>query len=735
MQYHLPTDFNFFLLSFITVISALLSFFVLFRKKSQAAIWFGGVTLSVAFWSFTNAMCFIAPTVERGIFWAQMSYFSAILIAFTFFYFSSIFPESVSYRERKYIPKKYQKILVNVFFVIVSVCIFLPEVTVKRVLLNPWEIINGPGIYFFAFYFLVLMGWAFRNLAKKYFFCEGNERIQLKYLFMGCALSALFGGTFNLLLPFLGIYKFVWFGPLAALILIGFISYAILRHRLMDIRVAAGRGLVYTFSVVSVALIAYSLFLLGLLLGFPSALKVVGATTISALFFHPLFSAFEEFAGKYLYYSFYSSEKTLKRLGKELTEILDLRELTNLIASTLLETLKTKRVVIILREGDAGKFAIAKNIGFKEENGISLVRDNFLTEWLEKNKKPLVYEELVLYLGEESDEEKKKRIEHLLKDMNKIEAELCLPLIFKEKIVGIIVLGEKKSGDPYFHQDLDLLSNLSYHFSVALQNAWLYSKVEDFSKNLERKVEEQVKELKRAYRKLQRLDKVKTEFMSIVSHQLRTPLSIIKGHLSMVSEGVYEKDKEKERKVLQSVYEANERLIALVNDVLNISRIQAGRVEFEKEKANLVEVIRNTVERMMPSLNGKKVELIFKEPLEELPEIEIDVSKIENVMINLIDNAIKYTQEGEVTVSVKKEDDYLKISIKDTGEGMSEEEVEKLFETFSRGGAGKKHWIQGAGLGLYIARQFVEMHKGKVWAESEGKGKGSQFYVTIPLSS
>jgi len=336
-------------------------------------------------------------------------------------------------------------------------------------------------------------------------------------------------------------------------------------------------------------------------------------------------------------------------------------------------------------------------------------------------------------LRDSQDEEEKTKIKELQENMHRIEAALCLPLLIEDKISGMIVLGNKISGDPYFEQDIDLLSGLSSQASIAFQNAKLYSEVQDLSQNLEKKVDEQVKELKQAYNKLQKLDKVKTEFMSIISHQLRTPLSIIKGHLSMINEGVYDDDGKRKSEILDNVYEANERLIALVNDVLNISRIQSGRVEINKEKVNLVELTRRTTERMMLSADEKGVKLIFHKNEEDLPEIKIDVAKIENVIINLVDNAIKYTNEGEVVVFVKEEGKHLLIEIKDTGEGMMKGELEKLFDTFSRGDAGKKHWIQGAGLGLYIARQFVEMHDGKVWAESEGEGKGSQFYIKLPL--
>ncbi len=258
-------------------------------------------------------------------------------------------------------------------------------------------------------------------------------------------------------------------------------------------------------------------------------------------------------------------------------------------------------------------------------------------------------------------------------------------------------------------------------------------KIEEMNRTLEEKVKQRTKELEKVCRKLQRIDKAKTEFISIVSHQLRTPLSVIKGHLDMVNEGLYDNEPEKKQAVLSDVYEANERLIGLVNDVLNASQVQAGKVEINKEKANIVEIIEGAVNKLQGTAKEKNLDLIFHHPEEEIPQIEIDISKTENVLINLIDNAIKYTNEGSIEISLKKEKDHLLIEIKDSGEGMSKEELEKLFETFSRGGAGKKYWIQGSGLGLYIARQFIEMQKGEIWAKSERKGKGSQFYIKLPL--
>ncbi len=724
----------FFILIGTALVNALL-FILIYTKnrKNESNFSFALVILGIALWSATNAICLKVTTVESAIFWSQLSYFSGVLISSAFLYFSIVFPPRATSNSKNLVFGNYYKLYLAFLAPLISLIIFVPDFTIQDVNLDPWKIITGPGLYFFALYFFLTTLFAFINLVKKYLVSEGNEKLQLKYLFLGLVITSLFGGTFNLIFPLFGDYRFVWMGPFFALFTVGFVFYAIVKHRLMDIRVAVGKTVIYVSSFLFIALFSYVIFFLLLPLDINPRYKIMTVALLSALVFNPALHLFERMASRYLYYSFYFTEKTLRELGEKLTEILDIRELTDLITSTLMDTLKTERAVILIRDENTGKFDIAKNIGFKEENGISLVQDNFLTEWLKKNKKPLVYEELSLLLEEAQDRRRKKKIEDLLENMRKIEANICLPLIFRDKIVGIIVLGEKRSGDPYFKQDIELLNNLSHQVSVAVENARLYLEVQDLSQNLEKKVESQVKELKRAYRKLQRIDKTKTEFMSIVSHQLRTPLSIIKGHLSMLNEGVYDDDEEKKKKVINNVYQANERLIALVNDVLNISRIQSGRVEINKEEKDVVELVRDMTEKMNPSAEEKGIDLVFHEPQEEFPLLNIDASKIENVLINLIDNAIKYTEEGSVELRLERKEESVIIRIDDTGEGMSREELDKLFETFSRGSAGKKHWIQGSGLGLYIARQFVEMHDGKVWAESEGKGKGSTFYIELPL--
>ena len=236
-----------------------------------------------------------------------------------------------------------------------------------------------------------------------------------------------------------------------------------------------------------------------------------------------------------------------------------------------------------------------------------------------------------------------------------------------------------------------------------------------------------------AYKKLEKLDKAKSEFISIASHQLRTPLTAIKGYISMILEGTYGKLNEKSIRPMENIYQSNERLIKLVNDLLNLSRLDAGKIKFEPTLTSLEDIIKDIIEDLRITVENKGLYIKMKEPKLPLPKMMVDQNNIRQSILNIIDNAAKYTKEGGITIELLKINDKVQIKISDTGEGMSKEEMEGLFQMFSRATAGTQLHTEGAGIGLYIAKKFVEMHKGRIYAESKGKGKGSIFYIELPI--
>lgn len=239
--------------------------------------------------------------------------------------------------------------------------------------------------------------------------------------------------------------------------------------------------------------------------------------------------------------------------------------------------------------------------------------------------------------------------------------------------------------------------------------------------------------LQAANKELQRLDDAKSEFLSIASHQLRTPVTIIKGYASMIIEGSYGKVSKKIKSVMINVSLANDRLLNLIENLLDISRIEAGRLEFDLKPIVLADVVRPIVADFQQKAKDKGLKLEFYEN-EKIPLVMADVKKISEVISNIIDNSVKYTPRGEIIVSLHEEGTSGVFACQDTGLGIISKDLPRLFHKFVRGQDMMKVHTEGTGLGMYFARTVVENMGGRIWAESPGKNRGSKFSFSLPLA-
>jgi len=233
-------------------------------------------------------------------------------------------------------------------------------------------------------------------------------------------------------------------------------------------------------------------------------------------------------------------------------------------------------------------------------------------------------------------------------------------------------------------------------------------------------------------KEFERLDRAKSQFILATQHHLRTPLSIIKGYVSMILEGSYGKVEEKTKKAVSGIQEAIDRLIKLVNEFLDISQLQVGREILKKEEIQIEQLIKEIIEELRPMARERGIYLKFESP-RELPKIKLDRGKIKTAIFSIVDNGIKYTEKGGVEIKLEG-NERIKIIVKDTGIGFSSEEFKNLFTGFfERGKEAEKIYTTGRGIGLYIAKNIIEAHQGKIWAESKGKDRGSTFYVELPI--
>jgi signal transduction histidine kinase len=239
-------------------------------------------------------------------------------------------------------------------------------------------------------------------------------------------------------------------------------------------------------------------------------------------------------------------------------------------------------------------------------------------------------------------------------------------------------------------------------------------------------------ELEFANKELKRLDQAKSEFISIASHQLRTPLSIIKGYISMIREGSYGIVPDSMKKTLNKIYLSNERLIKLVADLLDLSRMESGKMKYEFANFNFVELVDSIVDEFKMPATDKGLDLRWT-PLPEPLNVWGDSWKLRQVIFNLIDNSLKYTETGWIEVAIQPQKDIVTLTVKDSGIGMSPDTAHALFQKFSRGHDSSKANAQGLGLGLFIAKKIMDDHRGRLWPESPGEGKGSTFFFQMPI--
>jgi signal transduction histidine kinase len=249
-------------------------------------------------------------------------------------------------------------------------------------------------------------------------------------------------------------------------------------------------------------------------------------------------------------------------------------------------------------------------------------------------------------------------------------------------------------------------------------------------KKAEKDVKKYAEQLEHVNIRLQEMDRLKSVFLASMSHELRTPLNSIIGFTGMILKGMSGKITEDQRKELTMVQNSANHLLALINDVIDVSKIETGKVELLIEELNLVDLMQEVKESFKIAVDVKNLKLSL-----EMPErliIKSDERRIKQVIMNLISNAVKFTDRGEIEIKVKKKDERVKVSVADTGVGIKKEDIKKLFKQFSRIYIEGKPVTEGTGLGLYLSKKIVDLLDGQIKAESEF-GKGSKFTFTFPL--
>jgi signal transduction histidine kinase len=415
----------------------------------------------------------------------------------------------------------------------------------------------------------------------------------------------------------------------------------------------------------------------------------------------------------------------LQRLSRAMSTTLEEKQIFKMIDLNQLEDLGFEKACAFLWSDETHSFLAPINIGYPPtviEVITTLVnsdKDFYLR--LIADKKTISSASL------ENDPELKTKIEHIFE----VDSFIISPALPKEGAKGVILVGTKNPDILITEGDEELISILANQIGQALDNARLFEKTWRAQQSLEKKVEERTHELTLALEAVKKASRRKTDFVSSVSHELRTPLTSIKGYASILLTGKLGNLPREAVERIEKMNRHSDELAQLVNELLDISRIESGKVSMKLEVQNLKEIAEKVLDLLSVQLTEKQIEVRLDIP-RGAENITADRNQIERVFINILGNAIKFTPaKGIITISSRKTDHSIQIDISDNGYGIPAQAQESIFEEFYRVDNPINQEAKGTGLGLTLVKHIIEAHKGKIWVKSK-EGAGATFSFTLP---
>lgn len=704
----------------ISILNILLGLLVLYKNpRNQINVSFTVFVFSIVAWMISNYFSNQLFNYELSFALNKLVFISASYIVFGLIYFAIVFPRPI---------KKLANGIV-LFLLLIPVALSNLLVVTNQVISGITSLPEGGiavvfewGAIYYALHFLAYALGSLLILGNKYFRSVGFDRAQLQYLWLGLLAFVGLASITNLIIPLmLGQYELSNYGPLLSIFTFGFTAYAILRHRLMDIRLVVARTVAYTLliTVIGVFYVGASFLLSNVLLGLSTStnqsLVYAFLTLIVALTFGRLRVLIQHLTDGIFFKGEYDSHDLLSKISYVLSNTLELETLGNDVLNNLLTDMRiTKGAIILLDQNQIYRTFV---------QGVN--NPNYTIATLT----PLLSQRSLVVKDHLEDGQ--------IKDLfTSLDISVARILSVKDELVGILLLGDKSSGEIYSDKDIKLIEILGPELAVAIANAKSFDKIKQFNQTLSLEIKKATADLSTANIKLKELDRLKDDFVSVASHELRTPMTAIRSYSWMALHKSDTPLSPKLKMYLDRIHTSTERLINLVNDMLNISRIESGRVEINPVVFEMPKLVSDVFAEIEPKANEKKLHLVMEQSIP--PKVFADPDKVHQVLLNLLGNALKFTPaEGTVSVSFFTDGQVLETKIKDSGVGISKEDLSHLFTKFGRldNSYVAAATSGGTGLGLYICKIMVEMMGGKIWAQSAGTGQGSEFIFSVPLAS
>lgn len=588
----------------------------------------------------------------------------------------------------------------------------------------------GPAIIVFSsFVIFTFLSTAYRLLSK-YRKADFHLKRQLRYIIFGLVTTISCLIVTNFMLP--NIWdntSLIKYGPAFTLLFTISFAYALARHRLFDVSSIVLRSFVYTFTTAFLVSIysAVSLTIKSYLVSANISTNVttmaeIGLLAIFGISFYPLRLYFDRLTTKIFFRNHYNTHQLIRTINNILAQSVDLAKMLHKITNLLKSSMLVEYTAFLLIEAERTREIGAGKLPADMEAIIGLQK------YFTKKRNVLVVDQL------DSEKIDKDLMAYL--QAQKVSVVVRLEKLSQDKRVeseGYLIIGKKQSGKSINSQDERLLETISGHLAAAIQNLVHLDEITGFNEKLQHEVADATKELKVKNSKLKQLDHNKDEFVSMASHQLRTPLTSVKGYLSMVLDGDAGELKPAQRQLLEQAYTSTQRMVFLIADLLNLSRLNSGKFVISPEPTSLAAIIEGEIKQVQKTaeLKGLKVSF-FCDP--SIPNLQLDQMKIRQVIMNFIDNAIYYTPEGgAINISLRKDGKTAVFSVIDNGMGVPKTEQKELFNKFYRGSNARKSRPDGTGLGLYMAKKVIDAQGGKIVFQSR-EDEGSTFGFSFDLN-
>lgn len=697
------------------------------RIRNPLNLSFGIFSISISLWSLTNALFQSAGNSVDMFTWALLAYTSASILVISLFAFSIIFTNTQL--------KLYTKLIFVAVGIASLTLPYIPNMVISGVDFNTKSIKGAELLPLLFVTYLIFMVFSILFLSRS----RNKETIYLKrkqktFVLYGILIAMIAGVTTNLILPSFNNYSLVGIGPAFTLVTLIFIFLSIFKYGLLEVRIITGR-ITYYF-ILSIVLMSgfYLAYFIDIILwGNVTQIQAIVTGIPVSFIFLIFYDSFRDFLKKNITSKIinpgYDPSEIIKEFNKRITSLIDINEINHLLKDILNKTIRPMSLDIKIIDS------------LNEQNTLDLLALKLSTIW--QNEK---YEFISTDILETDSSNIYKDLKELIKPLSKSikdsDISLIISLVDKDDLIGFIFLGHPEESHIYTISQQEMLTALAQTYALSLSRSQLYNKVKTFNKDLQHEIDNATVQLQQKNKQLEEQLRKEKDMMDILGHELRTPLSIARNAVAMMKTALPKIKESDVQFELNNLYtkalENIRREVKILETVLSSTRIENNRIQITMEKVDVKDVVNVAIEGNMTDAVKKNLKLYTVSTEENILAFAAR-DQMQEVVDNLVSNAIKYTDKGEIRIELSKENGYVVVSVKDTGEGIPPEEIPNLGKKFYRinpylsDGNERMNVIRpgGTGIGLYVVFNLVKLMRGTIEIKSQ-VGVGSNFTIRIP---